>query len=230
MAEFYFGLAILSALGTFTAVVQARRLYWLVPVYFLSAWLTGELALIHLLLQVGLTSVLAFGGVFSDTLAQCGLGIFALSWLGLVHLHVQSQDTGEFVRAALNRGLGDGYRNAIARQRREVLCDTIVSRSWLRPFKFARDGVRVHSHISYGDAGKRNLLDIYQPINPREGGSPILLQVHGGAWIIGSKEEQAKPLMYHMSQRGWICVSMNYRLSPADVMPAHIIDVKKAIA
>ncbi len=230
MAEFYFGLAIFSALGTLTAVIQARRLYWLVPVYFFSAWLTGELAFIHLVLQLGLTSVLAFAGVFSDSLAQCGLGIFGLSWIGLLYLHAQSQNTGEYVQKALYRALGRDYRSEMPAQRREVLNDRIVSRSWLQPFNFPRDGVRVHSHISYGDAGKRNLLDIYQPVTPREGGSPILLQVHGGAWIIGSKEEQAKPLMYHMSQQGWICVAINYRLSPKDAFPAHIIDVKKAIA
>jgi len=230
MAEFYFGLAILSALGTLTAVVQARRLYWLVPVYFLSAWLTGELAFIHLVLQLGFTSALAFAGVFSDPLAQCGLGIFGLSWIGLLYLHSQSQDTGEYVQNALYRALGRDYRSELPAQRREVCDDNIVSRSWLQPFNYPRDGVRVHRHISYGDAGKRNLLDIYQPVTPREGGSPILLQVHGGAWIIGSKEEQAKPLMYHMSQRGWICVAINYRLSPKAAFPAHIIDVKKAIA
>ncbi|MFT5709423.1 MAG: acetyl esterase/lipase [Halioglobus sp.] len=230
MAEFYFGLAILSALGTLTAVVQARRLYWLVPVYFLSAWLTGELAFIHLVLQLGLTSVLAFAGVFSDPLAQCGLGIFGLSWIGLLYLHAQAQNTGEHVQSALYRALGRDYRSELPVQRREVLNDNIVARSWLQPFNYPREGVRVHSHISYGEAGKRNLLDIYQPVTPREGGSPILLQVHGGAWIIGSKEEQAKPLMYHMSQRGWICVAINYRLSPQAAFPAHIIDVKKAIA
>ena len=87
-----------------------------------------------------------------------------------------------------------------------------------------------HNNIAYGDAGKRNLLDIYQPQEEREGGFPVLLQVHGGAWIIGEKEQQGKPLMYHMAQRGWICVAINYRLSPKAVFPDHIIDVKKAIA
>ena len=38
------------------------------------------------------------------------------------------------------------------------------------------------------------------------------------------------PLLHHMAQRGWLCVSINYRLSPAHHFPAHIIDVKKAIA
>jgi acetyl esterase/lipase len=110
------------------------------------------------------------------------------------------------------------------------LSDDILTRHWLKPFHFKRDAVRVDSNIAYGDAGKRNLLDIYRPHEPREGGFPVLLQVHGGAWIIGEKEQQAKPLMYHMAQRGWLCVAINYRLSPKAAFPAHIIDVKKAIA
>ena len=230
MAGIYFTLAIISALCTFTALVQARRLYWMMPVYFLSAWLAGELALIHLLWQVALTALVAFGGGFSDPLAQSGLGIFALSWLGLVYLHCQSMDTPEYLRAALNRALGVDYRMSIPLERRQQLSDEIVTRHWLKPFHFRRDGVQLHDHISYGEAGKRNLLDVYQPVNPRSGGCPVLLQVHGGGWMIGEKEQQAKPLMYHMAQRGWVCVAINYRLSPRAAFPAHIIDVKKAIA
>ena len=56
------------------------------------------------------------------------------------------------------------------------------------------------------------------------------MQVHGGAWIIGSKEQQGKPLMYHMAERGWLCVAINYRLSPQVAFPNHIVDVKKSIA
>jgi acetyl esterase/lipase len=36
--------------------------------------------------------------------------------------------------------------------------------------------------------------------------------------------------MYHLAERGWLCVAINYRLSPDAAFPAHIIDVKKAIA
>jgi len=230
LAGIYFVLALVSASCTLTAIVQARRLYWLVPAYFLSAWLCGELALIHLLWQVALTALLAFLGVLSDPLAQSGLGIFALSWLGLVYLHCQAMDSPLHLRPALRRALGEDYRADIPADRRQLLCDDIHTRHWLRPFSFKREGVRMHSHIPYGDAGKRNLLDIYQPQEPREGGFPVLLQVHGGAWIIGEKEQQAKPLMYHMAQRGWLCVAINYRLSPKAAFPAHIVDVKKAIA
>ena len=38
------------------------------------------------------------------------------------------------------------------------------------------------------------------------------------------------PLMQHMAARGWVCVAINYRLSPRDAFPAHIVDVKRAIA
>ncbi|MGI9284517.1 MAG: alpha/beta hydrolase fold domain-containing protein [Pseudomonadales bacterium] len=230
MATIYFTLAILAALGTLTAVVQARRLYWLALIYFFSALFAGELALIHLLWQLALTALVAFSGGLSDFLAQCGLGIFALSWLGLIYLHCQSMDTAVHLRAALHHALGVDYRNSIPPERQQLLSDDIVTRHWIKPFHFRRDNVRVHSHLSYGEAGKRNLLDVYQPINSPSRGCPVLLQVHGGAWMVGEKEQQAKPLMYHMTQRGWVCVSINYRLSPREAFPAHIIDVKKAIA
>ena len=230
LALVYFSLALLAIYCTITAIVRARRLYWYVPVYFFSAWLCGELALIHMIWQIALTGLLAIAGVFSEPLAQTGLGLFALSWLGLIYLHCQAMDSPRYLRPALLRALGENYRGEIPRERQHVLCDDIASGHWLRPFSFKRPGVRLHSHISYSDAGKRNLLDIYQPRTPREGGFPVLLQVHGGAWMIGEKEQQAKPLMYHLAERGWLCVAINYRLSPDAAFPAHIIDVKKAIA
>jgi acetyl esterase/lipase len=58
----------------------------------------------------------------------------------------------------------------------------------------------------------------------------VLLQVHGGAWVIGDKREQGRPLMTKLASQGWICVAINYRLSPKATMPDHIIDVKRAIA
>lgn len=38
------------------------------------------------------------------------------------------------------------------------------------------------------------------------------------------------PLMAHLCDRGWVCVSINYRLSPRATWPDHIVDVKRAIA
>ena len=47
---------------------------------------------------------------------------------------------------------------------------------------------------------------------------------------MGSKNEQALPLMNHMALRGWICVSTDYRLSPTSTFPEAIIDCKEALA
>ena len=230
MSGFYFFLAVVSALGTYSAVIQARRVYWAAPLYFLAAWLTGELAMIHLLWQLGLTALMAFSGLLDTRLAQSGLGLFALSWMGLVYLQVQAMDTQRVMRQALRQGLGEDYRSTLPVERQRVLEDSVRAAHWMKPFAMAREGVNVHADVSYGVAGQRNLLDIYQPAETREGGFPVLLQVHGGGWMIGKKEEQAKPLMYHLAERGWLCVAINYRLSPQAAFPAHIIDVKKAIA
>jgi acetyl esterase/lipase len=58
----------------------------------------------------------------------------------------------------------------------------------------------------------------------------VLVHVHGGAWILGNKEQQARPLVYHLASLGWVCVSINYRLSPRSTYPDHIVDVKRALA
>lgn len=47
---------------------------------------------------------------------------------------------------------------------------------------------------------------------------------------MGRKEDDAGPLLSHLAERGWVCVTANYRLSPTATWPDHIIDVKSAIA
>jgi len=58
----------------------------------------------------------------------------------------------------------------------------------------------------------------------------VLLQVPGGAWVIGMRRPQAYPLMSHLAARGWVCVSIGYRVSPRHTWPDHIVDVKRALA
>ena len=90
--------------------------------------------------------------------------------------------------------------------------------SWgriLLPFWFKRRGVRRVRNIQYVDDGTfRHRLDIYHR-GDVDANAPVLLQIHGGAWVIGRKDQQGLPLMYHVAARGWVCVAINYRLSPA---------------
>jgi acetyl esterase/lipase len=44
------------------------------------------------------------------------------------------------------------------------------------------------------------------------------------------KRHQGLPLMQHLAARGWVCVSINYRLSPRWAFPAHLVDCKLALA
>ena len=99
----------------------------------------------------------------------------------------------------------------------------------MRPFDFHTDGIRILRDLPYSEAGKRGLLDLYLPERITDK-APVLLQVHGGAWVVGQKDHQGQPLMTHLAAKGWICVAINYRLSPRDPWPAHIVDVKRAIA
>ena len=59
---------------------------------------------------------------------------------------------------------------------------------------------------------------------------PTLIHLHGGAFVSGRKNSEARPLIYRLASQGWLCISANYRLSPAATFPDHLIDVKKVIA
>ena len=87
------------------------------------------------------------------------------------------------------------------------------------------------SDISYGPGGRDNLLDIWRRHDLVPGRrAPVLIQVPGGAWALNGKRPQAYTLMSRMVELGWICVSIDYSKSPRCTFPAHIIDVKRAIA
>ncbi len=89
----------------------------------------------------------------------------------------------------------------------------------------------VTPNVSYGPGGRDHLLDIWRrPDLAPEERLPVLLQVPGGAWAISEKRGQAVPLVSRMVELGWICVTINYSRSPGSAWPAHIVDVKRAIA
>ena len=162
--------------------------------------------------------------------ARVGLALAGASALGMVRMVRQSRQSAEDFEDALVEGLGVDY----VEQLDAVPDPADLVTSWrrmARPFDFRDDGVRVISDVPYSEAGRRGHLDIYLPAGDDAiKDAPVLLQVHGGAWTVGAKEHQARPLMNHMAARGWVCVAINYRLAPRDPWPAHIVDVKRAIA
>ena len=85
--------------------------------------------------------------------------------------------------------------------------------------------------VQYGPHPRVNFADIWRRRDlPRDGKAPVLLQVPGGAWAIGMRRPQAYPMLSHLAERGWVCVSIDYRVSPRHTWPDHIVDVKRALA
>jgi acetyl esterase/lipase len=84
--------------------------------------------------------------------------------------------------------------------------------------------------VPYGDEPAHR-LDVWAPAGLAPGSrAPVLVQVHGGGWTGGVKAVSASPLMAHLVERGWVCVTVNYRLGPQERWPAMIVDVKRALA
>jgi acetyl esterase/lipase len=79
-------------------------------------------------------------------------------------------------------------------------------------------------------AKNKNKLDLYLPQGARD--FPVMLFIHGGAWVFGDKEQLG--LYHHLAtywaRRGIGVVVANYRLSPGVKHPAHVQDVAKAFA
>lgn len=229
IANIYLVCGFLSLACSLIAVAKVQRIGSLVIPYFVIGWLTGDLALWWLLIQSLFAAAFIINGVLDSTAGQLGLLFFACSWVALLYAHSQSAAAEVALKSALNSVLGDQFRATTPDVEGRVKTP-VNFREWAKPFSMKREGVRMVRDIAYGEAeNRRNLLDLYLPESPREGGHPVILQVHGGAWLFGEKEQQAMPLMNHLAQQGWICVAINYRLSPASTFPDHIVDVKKAI-
>jgi acetyl esterase/lipase len=157
--------------------------------------------------------------------------VSGLSWLGLVGLNRLGHQSKLPLTAALDAGLGTDRRSESGDLwKRPAGAGTAKSPGLVRMMRIYGDYAH-DTDISYGEYGSRNYLDIWRrPDLDRDGRAPVLLQVPGGAWMVGSKRQQAYPLMSHLAELGWVCVAINYRLSPRSTWPDQIVDVKRALA
>jgi len=196
---------------------------------FGTALLATELAWIWLPLQIGLAWLLISAGALDSGLGIVALLVLLGTWPGLVWSIRMSMQAESTVERALRAGLGENYRSRIPPAASAQLRSEVSFADWRHPLAMARPGVELIRHIPYGPVGVRQQLDIYRPAHIPPQGCPVLLQIHGGAWMLGDKGSQALPLMYHLASRGWICVAANYRLSPSVGFPTHLEDCKRAL-
>ena len=90
------------------------------------------------------------------------------------------------------------------------------------------DGIRLTPDITYATISGRELkLDLYAPSSKPIVPKPVVMWIHGGGWKGGSKNNprRALPLL----KRGYVLVSVEYRLSGEAIFPAAIADCKAAV-
>ncbi len=217
IAWLFLGISVMGAVFTLNAFIPVRRVPALFVPSFLGSWLTAELALHHIVWQAVATFVFVQFGALSSWPGIAGMCITLASWFGLLVLFHDGRRAQDVFDDALSGlpDLDDARRLPVSRL--------------LMPFRFSRRGVEVVRNVLYREvAGKRLHLDVAMP---RERGQnrPAIIQIHGGAWIIGDKREQGWPLIGHLAANGWVCFNVNYRLSPGATWPDHLVDLKYAL-
>ena len=189
---------------------------------FVSGWLTSELPIHNLVWQAVATVVFVAFGALRSWPGWLGLAVTAVSWAGLVQLARMGIQSGAVVDRALAEQAGIQTPDGIP-----------TPRQWKRlaqPFALKDPAVKLIKDIPYVEGGgPRQRLDIHLPRQPLPGPAPVLLYVHGGAWVIGNKKDQGLPMINHLAANGWVCVSPNYRLSPKVTFPEHLLDCKRAL-
>ncbi|WP_299564629.1 alpha/beta hydrolase [uncultured Mycolicibacterium sp.] len=206
----------------------ARRGYATIGV-FAFGWPTSEAAPVYLTASV--LDALRRGrrGDFAGTRGRIALALTVISWALLGLIIRRNIDSEPCFEAGLRETLGPDYRAVAAgsqpaqRYRRPG--------GVLRTMRARRRYVTRQSVVRYGPHGRANLADIWRRADlPPDAKAPVLLQVPGGAWTIGMRRPQAYPLLSRLAERGWVCVSIAYRVSPRHRWPDHIVDVKRALA
>jgi acetyl esterase/lipase len=200
----------------------------IVPLTLVSL-VVSEFPLHTLVAQAASAAVLLRRGALRSTRGVLGLLVALSAWSRLLAARRDALRAGDVLEASLRAALGEEYRA-------ELPADSLTeSRLSLRDVWFPRFTERSrylqHEDLCYGESGVRNHLDIWRRRDlPLDARAPVLIQIHGSAWTKGSKRGQGYPLMAHMAEKGWVCVAINYSLAPAAHWPAHIVDVKRAIA
>jgi acetyl esterase/lipase len=86
-----------------------------------------------------------------------------------------------------------------------------------------------HRDLLYGSRTQDQSLDLYLP--QTGAACPVIVWIHGGGWMSGSKALQAGAVQNVLRQvpRGFALASIDYRLSDVATFPAQLHDVKGAI-
>lgn len=204
-------------LMTVPAFVTVTNWAFLLPSFFLS-WLGTGMAGWWIAIMSGLTVVVVALGGLAAWPGWIGLALV----VGSIAVLVRKAFVARNAAAEFDRVLAERVAHRARTHRRP--------RSMVLPWWMRDVAVERVKNLRYAEgAGRRHLLDVYRPSAGSER-APVLLQIHGGGWTVGTKDTQGRPLMNELARAGWVCVAANYRLSPRVKWPDHLVDTKLALA
>lgn len=201
--------------------------------WYLGFGLPGsELSVLLATLGVAFVAIAWGLGAAGHPVGRVALALHAVTVVGLLWALWRARGTFDVIDRALRQAFGARYEDEIAPSRRALLSGRkLAPAMWWKPVSYQRPDVDWKRNIPYVEqAHKQQHLDVMMPRAPSTGPRPVLLNIHGGGWMIGNKGTQAMPLQMYMASHGWLVVDADYRLSPSARMPDHIVDVKRAIA
>lgn len=90
-------------------------------------------------------------------------------------------------------------------------------------------GASVEHDINYGEDPAQR-LDVYRPAHAE--GAPVIFMVHGGGWRLGDKGmlRSVKNKVTHWVGKGFVLISVNYRMLPSVRPLEQSHDVARALA
>ncbi|MEY2472474.1 MAG: hypothetical protein QOK28_1803 [Actinomycetota bacterium] len=198
---------------------------------FAFGMVPSELPIPTAVFQAATGALLARKGGVRGWRGALGIAAYGASFAGLAYAQRLQGKAAGILEQALVDELGSDYRRRIHTSFTPRPDVPLTRRQVVAPPQRLHRRYRSARDLSYGDAGRRNNLDIWKRADlPNDAKAPVLVQFHGSGWTVASKEHQAEPLMAHLAERGWVCVTANYRLSPSATWPDHIVDVKRALA
>jgi len=88
-------------------------------------------------------------------------------------------------------------------------------------------GFKAERNVPYVENGHRNqVLDIFLPEQTPAHPPPLVIWIHGGAWLAGS---HSSPPVLYLLNNGFAVASIQYRFSQDAIWPAQAFDCKAAI-
>lgn len=85
-----------------------------------------------------------------------------------------------------------------------------------------------HKDLTFATYGDRSLqLDLYRPKSQKRK-LPAIVCIHGGGWFKGNRASM-RPLAQTLASKGYVTVTISYRLSGEIKFPAQIQDCKAAV-